>query len=151
MPGKETTAHASGGEMVMIDPVCGMTAMEDTGVRTVYQGKTFLFCSVGCLEKFSADPEHYLKPKGPPSGRAQATSHASDGSYTCPMHPEIRQTTPGACPKCGMALEPRTVAVEEEDPELALMGRRFWASLALALPVFVLAMTADFAPQAIGK
>ena len=61
--------------------------------------------------------------------------------YTCPMHPEVQQDHPGNCPKCGMALEPKTVAaVEEENPELADMTRRFWIGGALALSVFVLAM-----------
>ena len=66
--------------------------------------------------------------------------------YTCPMHPEIVQDHPGSCPKCGMALEPRTVAVEEKNEELIDMSRRFWVSAMLALPVFLLAMTADLAP-----
>jgi Cu+-exporting ATPase len=64
--------------------------------------------------------------------------------YTCPMHPEILQDTPGDCPKCGMALEPKTVTTgttEEENTELRDMTRRFWIGGALALPVFVLAMT----------
>jgi len=74
-------------------------------------------------------------------------SPAMRTGYTCPMHPEIVQDGPGTCPKCGMALEPRTVAVAEENPELADMTRRFWVSTALALPVFVLAMLADMAPQ----
>jgi Cu+-exporting ATPase len=61
--------------------------------------------------------------------------------YTCPMHPEVQQDHPGNCPKCGMALEPKTVsAVEEENPELIDMTRRFWVGGALALPVFLLAM-----------
>jgi Cu+-exporting ATPase len=66
--------------------------------------------------------------------------------YTCPMHPEIVQGRPGSCPKCGMALEPRTVTAEEKNDELIDMTRRFWASAALALPLFVLAMVADLAP-----
>src|SRR5882672_2324623 len=62
--------------------------------------------------------------------------------YVCPMHPEVVRTEPGACPICGMALEPRTVTVEEEvNPELSDMTRRFWISLALTLPVFLLAMS----------
>ncbi|HYQ71438.1 MAG TPA: heavy metal translocating P-type ATPase, partial [Gammaproteobacteria bacterium] len=72
---------------------------------------------------------------------------ATRTEYTCPMHPEIVQDGPGNCPKCGMALEPRTVTVAEENPELADMTRRFWISSVLALPVFVLAMVADMAPQ----
>jgi len=67
--------------------------------------------------------------------------------YTCPMHPEVIQDAPGNCPKCGMALEPRTLTVEEKNVELIDMARRFWLSTALALPVFLLAMTADMLPQ----
>ncbi|WP_457671419.1 copper-transporting P-type ATPase, partial [Thiolapillus sp.] len=66
--------------------------------------------------------------------------------YTCPMHPEVIQDHPGNCPKCGMALEPQTVAAEEDDAELRDMSRRFWVSALLAFPVFLLAMAADLAP-----
>jgi P-type Cu+ transporter len=67
--------------------------------------------------------------------------------YVCPMHPEIVRNEPGDCPICGMALEPRNVAAEEKNPELEDMTRRFWVSTALAVPVFVLAMGAEFAPE----
>jgi len=61
--------------------------------------------------------------------------------YTCPMHPEISRLSPGSCPICGMALEPRTVtAQEEENPELREMMRRFWISLALTAPLLTVAM-----------
>jgi len=63
--------------------------------------------------------------------------------YTCPMHPEVRQNHPGACPKCGMALEPKTVTAgtdDDENAELRDMTKRFWIGAALALPVFLLAM-----------
>jgi P-type Cu+ transporter len=66
--------------------------------------------------------------------------------YTCPMHPEVVQDHPGDCPECGMALEPTTVIDEEEDKELSDMMRRFRLSTILAVPVFLLAMTADLAP-----
>jgi Cu+-exporting ATPase len=59
------------------------------------------------------------------------------------MHPEVQQDHPGDCPKCGMALEPKTVTAgtdDEENAELRDMTRRFWIGAALALPVFVLAM-----------
>jgi Cu+-exporting ATPase len=73
--------------------------------------------------------------------------------YVCPMHAQIVRSEPGDCPICGMALEPRTVAAKEENPELDNMTRRFWFSVALAVPVFVMAMAADmwkgFAPQMI--
>src|SRR3972149_3550851 len=62
-------------------------------------------------------------------------------SCTCPMHPEIVRDVPGSCPKCGMALEPRTVtAEEEENPELVDMTRRFWVSLVLTVPLLLVAM-----------
>jgi Cu+-exporting ATPase len=62
-------------------------------------------------------------------------------AYTCPMHPEIVRNGPGSCPICGMALEPRTVtAVEEGNPELRDMNRRFWVSLTLTLPLLAVAM-----------
>ncbi|UCF78842.1 MAG: YHS domain-containing protein, partial [Candidatus Eiseniibacteriota bacterium] len=81
-----------------------------------------------------------LEPSGVPpvSGKTE---------YTCPMHPEVVQDHPGSCPKCGMALEPRTVAPQETNPELVDMTRRFWIGLVLALPVFLLAMTADLLPS----
>ena len=66
--------------------------------------------------------------------------------YTCPMHPEIVQDAPGNCPKCGMALEPRSITIEEKNAELIDMTRRFWISSALALPVFIIAMLTDMAP-----
>jgi Cu+-exporting ATPase len=66
--------------------------------------------------------------------------------YTCLMHPEIVRDAPGSCPICGMALEPRTVSVEEEqNPELVDMTRRFWACVALTVPILVVAM-ADLMP-----
>jgi len=82
-----------------------------------------------------------LEPKGVPVPTTKT-------EYTCPMHPEIVQDHPGNCPKCGMALEPRSVAAEEEDnAELRDMTRRFWVSAALAIPVFVSAMAAEFWPH----
>ena len=61
--------------------------------------------------------------------------------YTCPMHPQIVRDQPGECPICGMALEPMTVTLEEEEnPELLDMTRRFWVSVALAVPLVILAM-----------
>ncbi|PWY55049.1 haloacid dehalogenase [Legionella qingyii] len=62
------------------------------------------------------------------------------GIYTCPMHPEIRQSAPGNCPICGMALEPESVSAEQENPEYKSMKHRFWLALILSIPVFVLEM-----------
>lgn len=71
----------------------------------------------------------------------EVPQNATRTEYTCPMHPEIVRPGPGSCPICGMALEPRTVtAVEEENPELRDMTRRFWISLALTVPLLVIAM-----------
>ena len=67
--------------------------------------------------------------------------------YTCPMHPEIIRDEPGSCPICGMALEPVTVESTEGNAELDDMSRRFWISVVLALPVFVIAMISDLAPH----
>ena len=66
--------------------------------------------------------------------------------YTCPMHPEVVQDHPGNCPKCGMTLEPVTTSIEEKNEELIDMSRRFWISVMLAAPAFILAMIADLAP-----
>jgi Cu+-exporting ATPase len=61
--------------------------------------------------------------------------------YTCPMHPEIEQDHPGACPKCGMTLEPKTIGREEhEHGETRSLSRKFWIALVLTIPVLVLAM-----------
>jgi len=68
--------------------------------------------------------------------------------YTCPMHPEIVRSEPGSCPICGMALEPRTVTVEEDNPELRDMTRRFWISLALTAPLLAIAMGSMLRPHA---
>ena len=70
-----------------------------------------------------------------------------DRIYTCPMHPEVRQKGPGTCPKCGMALEPEAVTVDEgPNAELVDMTRRFWVSVVLTLPLLGLAMTEMVAP-----
>jgi len=71
----------------------------------------------------------------------------SKTQYTCPMHPEILQDEPGNCPKCGMTLEPTVVTIEEDNPELDDMTRRFKWSAVLAIPVFLLAMITDLTPQ----
>ena len=72
---------------------------------------------------------------------SEVPQSATRTEYTCPMHPEIVRPGPGSCPICGMALEPRTVtAVEEDNPELRDMTRRFWISLALTIPLLLMAM-----------
>ena len=117
-----------------------------------YQGTTYFFCAIGCREKFKRDPDSYLKPQPVPLVGIQSPRRPSAGSdskatprsseYTCPMHPEIVRETPGSCPLCGMALEPRTIALaEEENPELIDMTRRFWVCALLSLPLLLIAMS----------
>jgi len=128
------------------DPVCGMIVNPEKAAGTVeYEGQTYYFCNPSCVEKFRADPARYLASE--PS-TAQAVPPATEPKpdaialYTCPMDPEVQRNGPGACPKCGMALEPRTVRLlEEENPELAVMRKRFWISLILTAPVFLMAMS----------
>ncbi len=71
--------------------------------------------------------------------------------YSCPMHPEVVRNEPGDCPKCGMALEPQVATADSENPELINMNRRFWISLVLAVPVFVISMINDLSPDLIPK
>ncbi len=101
-----------------------------------YKGQTYYFCNPSCLARFKADPEAYLRPveTAPPASPPGTR-------YTCPMHPEIVRDAPGACPICGMALEPMTITLDDgPNPELVDMTRRFWIAAAIGFPVFVLTM-----------
>jgi P-type Cu+ transporter len=156
------------------DPVCGMTVPADGPLRHEYAGRTYVFCSEHCLDRFREDPGRFLAPEpaAPAAPAAPGTRYicpmdpdvretkagpcpkcgmalepevieapATRTEYVCPMHPEIVRDAPGSCPICGMALEPRTVTLqEEENPELVDMRRRFWVSLALTVPLFIIAM-----------
>ncbi len=121
------------------DPVCGMMVDPATAKhRADHAGTTHYFCNPRCREKFVADPDVYLKPAAVPAPPVKAGA-----VYTCPMHPEVRQVGPGACPKCGMALEPEDLSVASEEganPELRDMTRRFWIGAALSVPVVALEM-----------
>jgi Cu+-exporting ATPase len=122
-----------------IDPVCHMSVMPETAAgKYEYKGKTYYFCNPRCLERFRADPEQFLgaaKPE-PPDPKS-----AMSAIYVCPMHPEVRQMGPGTCPKCGMALEPEMVSLEDQaNPELDDMTRRFWIAAILSLPTLMLGM-----------
>jgi Cu+-exporting ATPase len=157
------------------DPVCGMTVSPDSRYRHAHGGQTYLFCSAHCLDKFQASPASYVgthpaaRPgvtytcpmhpeiRQPAPGNcpkcgmtlepvAPASTASSSVEYTCPMHPEVVRMGPGSCPKCGMALEPRNAPVED-NTELHDMTRRFRVSAVLALPVFLMAMVSDLAPQ----
>lgn len=117
----------------VLDPVCGMWVdPEKARGSAEYKGKTYYFCSPRCVEKFKAEPERYLAPKPAPSlvqlgGMASAkpaqvsphtpvtaepdTAARAQGAvtYVCPMDPEVRESKPGPCPACGMALEPEAI------------------------------------------
>jgi len=128
--------HHPGDDVRVLDPVCGMTVDPATARHSLeHGGRRFFFCSAGCKSKFAAEPHRYLTPK------AAAPEPSAGTIYTCPMHPQIRQVGPGACPICGMALEPvATSADDAPNAELADMTRRFWIGLALTVPVFALEM-----------
>jgi Cu+-exporting ATPase len=130
-----------------IDPICGMTVDPASAAgSTDYQGRTYYFCSEHCLHRFQADPQRYLQPVAPAAEPPRDRGAETRVEYFCPMDPEVISDRPGPCPKCGMALEPRTVTLEEgPNPELVNMSRRFWIGLLLGMPVFILAM-ADMLP-----
>ena len=130
---------------MVVDPVCGMRVDPVTSTqRARHDGRDWHFCSAGCRAKFVADPERYLAAQEPAAAPAEVPAGAI---WTCPMHPAVRQDHPGACPICGMALEPATVSADTgPSPELADMSRRFWIAVVLALPVFGLEMGGHLFP-----
>ncbi|CUR59847.1 Silver exporting P-type ATPase [metagenome] len=152
-----TTTHQ------VLDPVCGMGVDPTTAEHTAHHdGEQFFFCSAACKDTFVADPEQYAAAQHDQAGHDHADHHAhgshAEGEppapgegevveYTCPMHPEIRRSGPGACPICGMALEPVMVTVDSgPSPELRDMTRRFWFGVALSIPVVILGMGRDLIP-----
>jgi len=153
---KDHHAHAGtmerheGHVSMVTDPVCGMKVdPETTPHHFELGGTTYHFCSQRCLDKFKADPDGYLNPpasdpavQDPAMG---ALPQAAQGTiWTCPMHPEIRRDGPGACPICGMALEPLEPTLDEgPNPELIDMSRRLWVSAVLSVPLLILTMGAE--------
>ncbi|EQB01173.1 MULTISPECIES: heavy metal translocating P-type ATPase [unclassified Sphingobium] len=132
--------HSAG---LVVDPVCGMTVDPQKTVRHAsHAGHDYHFCGARCREKFIADPEAYLNKS------ADRVVDAPAGTmWTCPMHPEIRQDHPGACPICGMGLELEMVSADTgPSAELTDITRRFWIGLVLALPVFILEMGGHLFP-----
>jgi len=126
------------------DPVCGMTVPEHSQHEEEFEGRKYFFCGPRCRSRFAANPAQFLAvtaaalPAAPP---APATPASVGTIYTCPMHPEVRQTHQGNCPKCGMTLEPEMPSLSDEgNPELADFQWRFWRTLPLTAVVFVLAM-----------
>ncbi len=121
------------------DVICGMQVdPEKAANHSEYEGQTFYFCGAGCKKKFDLAPAVATRVKKPDGPAPQSASL----EYTCPMHPEIRQIGPGACPICGMALEPVDFAIEDSNPELVDMTRRFWISVALTAPLLAVMLSA---------
>ena len=127
------------------DPVCGMSVdpAAPKGGSYAHAGTTYFFCNPKCRARFSADPEGYLSGKPRPKAAA--------GRYGCPMDPQIEQDGPGACPICGMALEPLSPSLEETgpDPEYLDLRRRFAVGVTLSLPVLLLGMIPIFHGSAV--
>ncbi|MDY6850685.1 MAG: heavy metal translocating P-type ATPase [Thermodesulfobacteriota bacterium] len=124
-----------------VDPVCGMSTDDKTAyIPYEHQGKTYYFCGGHCLEKFKTDPYAFTVGPGPKPPQDMVSDKTA--VYTCPMHPEVEQMGPGTCPKCGMALEPRTPSLEDdqEDPEYAVMRKRFIFGAILTAPLVLVAM-----------
>jgi Cu+-exporting ATPase len=88
--------------MTHVDPVCGMTIEEADAVGIHEDGSvTYYFCNLSCLERFKKNPRQFLDP-----ATTGAPPAPTGPTFICPMDPEVRSLQPGACPKCGMALEP---------------------------------------------
>ncbi len=133
------------------DPVCGMKVTAQSPHSHTHEGQTHFFCGSSCRAKFSANPNQYLASMSA-ANPARKLDHVSPREpdsrgqpgatvYTCSMHPEIQQTFPGDCLKCGMSLEPVLPALnDEENPELRDFQRRFWWTLPSTVAVAVLAM-----------
>ena len=172
--------HAAVAPAEVLDPVCGMTISPDDAVGHIeYKGHTYHFCSQSCLDQFAADPERFasadrtLAPATPADMEREYTcpmdpevrqkgpgacpkcgmalepvevAPVTKTEWTCPMHPEIVRDAPGSCPICGMALEPRVVTLEEKNPELEDMSRRFWWSAAITTPILAF-MVSEFLPN----
>lgn len=143
----------------IVDPVCGMKVTESSNFQYEHSGKTFYFCSEHCLHKFKADPYQYIGTPEVMGKQKEETKDeivklsAGEVEYTCPMHPEIRQLKPGSCPKCGMALEPRTISVEQEEdnPEYDYMKRRFIIASIFTVPLLLLVMGEMFLKESFSQ
>ncbi|HEY0592442.1 MAG TPA: heavy metal translocating P-type ATPase, partial [Thermoanaerobaculia bacterium] len=120
-PGTGTGTGPGGGAGKVHDPVCGMWIDPGKAAGTSeYLGETIYFCNPRCKEKFDAEPERYMKPgsgsgTGAGAGKQQTTDNSQQptggaGAWVCPMCPEVRESKPGPCPSCGMALERETPA-----------------------------------------
>ncbi len=131
------------------DPVCGMTVNPERarGGSFTYEGTEYWFCNPKCNARFAAAPAQFLERAN--DGHGHGHEHASKPVepvqaertiWVCPMDPEVRQSHPGPCPKCGMALEPEQPSASGHNPELIEMTRRLWLAALLSAPLLVIAM-----------
>jgi Cu+-exporting ATPase len=98
------------------DPVCGMDVdPEISDYRYEHAGRTYYFCCRPCQDKFSSDPDQYLK--GDSVSRESTAKPVPGTEYICPMCPEVHSYEPAPCPKCGMALEPLATTVPRTKTE----------------------------------
>jgi P-type Cu+ transporter len=101
-----------------LDPVCGMTVLLPAEHHHKHAGKEYYFCSAGCLQKFKSSPEQYLYHDSASENECPDDScRLTSKTYTCPMHPEVKQKGAGACSRCGMALEPESPPVADTKVE----------------------------------
>ncbi len=107
-PTKYLQVPATKAQLTM-DPVCGMTVNPSKALSVHFHGQHY-FCSQGCAAKFAAAPRKYLEVDAEALQAMPASAHAKYVDYVCPMDPEVHKDGPGACPKCGMALEPAEIA-----------------------------------------
>ncbi|MHC4489273.1 MAG: YHS domain-containing protein, partial [Planctomycetota bacterium] len=128
-------------ENVFKDPVCGMTTEEENAFALYeHEGESYYFCSDHCLTKFKNEPGSFIDSRDEVKPQEEEEP-GGVRKYTCPMHPEVEQDGPGTCPKCGMALEPLTISLEEEeDPEYGYMKKRFIIGAVLTIPLVFIAM-----------
>ncbi|MHB1672746.1 MAG: heavy metal translocating P-type ATPase [Acidobacteriaceae bacterium] len=115
------------------DPVCHMQVdPAKAKANADYKGTAYFFCCQGCHDKFVQAPEKYLQPQiatlvtlastpAPATIAARTATKIKTGNaaveYICPMDPEVHENKPGACPICGMALEPAQIALNSTRTE----------------------------------
>jgi Cu+-exporting ATPase len=130
-----------------IDPVCGMKVDPERarGGSCEHAGTTYYFCNPKCRAPKPAAAATAHAPRA--TDAESAKSAQSSLIYLCPMDPDVRSDKPGACPKCGMALEPAEPTLTADSSELDAMSRRFAVACALTLPLFALAMGSMLLPH----
>src|SRR5438046_2249491 len=151
------------------DPVCGMAVDPATAKQhRAHAGQTYYFCCQHCAEKFDAAPEKFLQAPArssgivtlgakPVSASASVEHHPeapAKTDYVCPMCPEVREIEPGACPRCGMALEPEAPVIAKRveytcpmHPEIVRPGPGSCPLCGVALEPRTVSMEAEENPE----